>query len=196
MPTVIGPSGRGCRSHPCSEPSNRLSWRSSPNSCSMRSAVSCRWFRTVSAFTKSPTGNTSFSKSAALANGIKDAHFVSRYSISGLVCPLSQVLIGRNVWGPSVWQAHRFHRGLGTSTRPNTVLTGVPPESLLVYRLRQCGHARRCSRSSRTCLRDYKILHVCQQRFALGQIHAKRFHRQFPPLDRQDLPTLFVAVGV
>jgi hypothetical protein len=45
-------------------------------------------------------------------------------------------------------------------------------------------------------LRDYKILHVCQQRFALGQIHAKRFHRQFPPLDRQDLPTLFVAVGV
>jgi hypothetical protein len=33
-------------------------------------------------------------------------------------------------------------------------------------------------------LRDYKILHVRQQRFALGQIHAKRFHRQFPPLDR------------
>jgi hypothetical protein len=27
--------------------------------------------------------------------------------------------------------------------------------------------------------------HACQQRFALGQIHAKRFHRQFPPLDRQ-----------
>src|ERR1700741_3838265 len=62
----------------------------------------------VSAFTESPTGNTSFSKSAALANGLKDAHFVSRYSISGLVCPLSQVLIGRNVWGPSVWRAHRF----------------------------------------------------------------------------------------
>src|ERR1700680_3550819 len=105
----------------------------------MRSAVSCRCFRTVSAFTKSPTGNTSLSKSVALANGIKDAH--SRYSISGLVCPLSQVLIGRNVWGPSVWQAHRFHRGLGTSTRPNTVLTGVLPESLVVYRLRQRGQA-------------------------------------------------------
>jgi hypothetical protein len=45
-------------------------------------------------------------------------------------------------------------------------------------------------------LGDYKILHACQQRFALGQIHAKRFHRQFPPLDRQDLPALFVAVGV
>jgi hypothetical protein len=56
-----------------------------------------QWFRTVSALTKSPTGNTSFSKSAALANGIKGAHFVSRYNISGLVCPLSQVLIGRNV---------------------------------------------------------------------------------------------------
>src|SRR6266481_1280043 len=182
MPTVIGPSGRGCRSHPCSEPSNRLSWRSSPNSCSMRSAVSCRWFRTVSAFTKSPTGNTSFSRSAALANGIKDAHFVSRYSISGLVCPLSQVLIGRNVWEPSVWQAHRFHRGLGTSTRPNTVLTGVLPESLLQI--------------FAYLLRDYKILHACQQRFALGQIHAKRFHSQFPPLDRQDLPALFVAGGV
>jgi hypothetical protein len=70
-------------------------------------------------------------------------HFVSRYSISGLVCPLSQVLVGRNVWGPSVWQPHRFHRGFGTSTRPNTVLTGVLPESLVVYRLRQCGQARR-----------------------------------------------------
>src|ERR1700693_6281810 len=105
----------------------------------MRSAVSCRWFRTVSAFIKSPTGNTSFSKSVALANGIKDAHFVSRYSISGLVCPLSQLLIGRNVRGPSVWQAHRFHRGLGTSTQPNTVLTEGLPECLVVYRLRCCG---------------------------------------------------------
>src|SRR5580693_7591079 len=81
-----------------------------------------------------PVCNTSFSKSVALANGIQDAHFVSRYSISGLVCPLSQVLIGRNVWGLSVWQPHRFHRGLGTSTRPNTVLTAVLPESLVVYR--------------------------------------------------------------
>src|ERR1700674_3486115 len=45
-------------------------------------------------------------------------------------------------------------------------------------------------------LGDYKILHACQQRFALGQIHAKRFHRQFLPLDRQDLPALFLAVGV
>ena len=43
-------------------------------------------------------------------------------------------------------------------------------------------------------LGDYKILHACQQRFALGQIHAKRFHRQFPPLDRQDLPASFVAI--
>jgi len=43
---------------------------------------------------------------------------------------------------------------------------------------------------------DYKILHACQQRFALAQIHAKRFHRQLSPLDRQDLPALFVAVGV
>src|ERR1700687_5557618 len=109
----------------------------------MRSAVSVRWFRMVSAFTKSPTGNTSFSKSVALANGIKDAHFVSRYSISGLVCPLSQRLIGRNVWGPSVWQSHRFHRGLSTSTRPNTVLTGVLPESLVVYRLRPFGQDSR-----------------------------------------------------
>src|ERR1700730_3607001 len=69
------------------------------------------------------TDRQHFRKSVALANGIKDAHFVSRYSISGLVCPLSRVLIGRNVRGPSVWQPHRFHRGLGTSTRPNTVLT-------------------------------------------------------------------------
>src|SRR6202011_428849 len=45
-------------------------------------------------------------------------------------------------------------------------------------------------------LGDYKILHACQQRFALGQIHAKRFHRQFLPLDRQDLPASFVPGGV
>jgi hypothetical protein len=45
-------------------------------------------------------------------------------------------------------------------------------------------------------LGDYKILHACQQRFALAQIHAKRFHRQLSPLDRQDLPALFGAVGV
>jgi len=45
-------------------------------------------------------------------------------------------------------------------------------------------------------LRDYKILHACQQRFALGQIYAKRFHRQFPPLDRQDLQAAFVPGGV
>src|SRR5260370_3777682 len=105
----------------------------------MRSAVSCRWFRTDSALTKLPTGNTSFSKSAALANGIKDAHFVSRYNISGLVCPLSQVLIGRNVWGPSLWQPHRFHPGLDTSTRPNNVLHYVLPHSLAIYCLRQSG---------------------------------------------------------
>src|SRR5271166_3113328 len=45
-------------------------------------------------------------------------------------------------------------------------------------------------------LGDYKILHACQQRFTLGQIHAKRFHRQFLPLDRQDLPALFLAACV
>jgi hypothetical protein len=45
-------------------------------------------------------------------------------------------------------------------------------------------------------LGDNKILHACQQRFALGQINAKRFHRQFLPFYRQDLPALFVAVGV
>src|ERR1700730_13087610 len=196
MPTVIGPSGRGCRSQSCSEPSNRLSWRSSPNSRSMRSAVSCRWFRTDSALTKLPTGNTSFSKSVALANGIKDAHFVSRSNISGLVCPLSQVLIGRNVWGPSVWQAHRFHRGLGTSTRPNNVLTEVLPESLLVYRLRQSGHACRCSRSSRTCWATTKSCTHANSVLLSLKIHAKRFHRQLSPLDHQDLPALFVAVGV
>jgi hypothetical protein len=32
-------------------------------------------------------------------------------------------------------------------------------------------------------LGDDKILHARQERFALGQIHAKRFHRQFAPLN-------------
>src|SRR6476620_647707 len=161
----------------------------------MRSAVSCRWFRTLSAFTKSPTGNTSLSKSVALANGIKDAHFVSRYSISGLVCPLSQVLIGRNVRGPSVWQPHRFHRGLGTSTRPNTELTEVLPESLLVYRLRQRRQAHRCSNSSRACWETTKSCTPANNALPSVKLMPS-FHRQFLPLDRQNLPALFLAVGV
>ena len=45
-------------------------------------------------------------------------------------------------------------------------------------------------------LGNYEILHACQERFAFLQIHAQHFHRQFLPLDRQDLPPLFVAVGV
>src|ERR1700730_14375375 len=94
----------------------------------MRSALSCRWLRTVSAFTKSPTGNTSFSKSVALANGIKDAHFVSRYSISGLVCLLSQVLIGRNVRGPSVWQPQHLNSAeYGANWGAAGVLARVSP---------------------------------------------------------------------
>src|SRR6202030_2780057 len=48
MPTVIGPSGSGCCSQSSSDPSNRFSWRSSPSSCSIRSAVAYRCVRTVS----------------------------------------------------------------------------------------------------------------------------------------------------
>src|SRR5260221_8097600 len=42
---------------------------------------------------------------------------------------------------------------------------------------------------------EHKILQASQQRFALGQIHAERFHRQFPPLEHQYIPPLFDAVG-
>src|SRR5262245_47072529 len=41
-----------------------------------------------------------------------------------------------------------------------------------------------------------EILHGCQQRFALLQIHAQCFHRQLTLLDRQDLTALFAAVGL
>jgi hypothetical protein len=45
--------------------------------------------------------------SFAFLSLIRYAHFVSRYSISGLVRPLSQVLIERNVFGPRIWQPDR-----------------------------------------------------------------------------------------
>ena len=83
-----------------------------------------------------------FSKSAALANGLKDAHFVSRYSISGLVCPLSQVLIGRNVWGPSVWRAHRFPL-VRSSFRERAggveALGGADPDRILLQQILPSG---------------------------------------------------------
>jgi hypothetical protein len=80
------------------------------------------------------TGNTSFNKAATRAKGINEAHFVSKYSISGLTWPFSQVRNGRNVAGPSAWHSQRFHRGLATSTEPKTVAIPVVPESLVVYR--------------------------------------------------------------
>src|SRR5215472_13866299 len=106
--------------------------RSSPSSCSMRSATACKCSRTVCELVASATGSTSFNKSTAFSNGIREAHLVSRYSISGLVrAPCSHAALGRNVRGPSVWQGQRSHRGLGTSTGPNTVFTVCVPASLL-----------------------------------------------------------------
>src|SRR5215472_17025843 len=174
MPTVIGPSGKGCCSQSSSEPSNRLGGRSSPNSCSSRSPVACRWLRTLSEFSASRTGNSSLSKSTTRANGINDAQRVSRYSISGVVRPWSQALMGRNVHGPSVWQEHRFQRGFGTCTGPNTVFTGVAgilagvPLSALRTRpvlVQILAHL----------LCDDEILHSRQQGFALLQCQSQGF---------------------
>ena len=73
-----------------------------------------------------------FNKSTTFSNGICEAHFVSRYSSSGLVrAPWSQEVVGRNVRGPSVWHGQRSHLGFGTSTAPNTVLIVCVPASLL-----------------------------------------------------------------
>src|ERR1041384_4612753 len=68
-----------------------------------------------SGFPVSPTGNTSLGRSATLANGIKDALFVSRYNISRLVSPFSQILIERKILALSLWQAQRFHRSIADS---------------------------------------------------------------------------------
>src|SRR5665213_227778 len=76
--------------------------------------------------------------------------------MSTLVRPWSHVAVGRNVSGPWVWQAHRFHRGFSTFTEPKRVFTGVLPESLVVCRRPQWRHARRCSRFSLTCCATIK----------------------------------------
>jgi len=75
-------------------------------------------------------------------------HFVSKYSSSGLVRPRSQCVIQRNVFGPSGWHGHRFQRGFGSSTEPNTVFTSIVHVPLLVCGRPQRGQDRRCSRSS------------------------------------------------
>ena len=81
---------------------------------------------------RSATGRASFNKSTAFSNGTSEAHFVSRYSNSGLVrASCSQAVAGRNVRGPSVWHGQRSHLGFGTSTSPNTVLIVCVPASLL-----------------------------------------------------------------
>jgi hypothetical protein len=77
------------------------------------------------------------------------------------------------------YRANRGAAGVLARVPPAAVWTGTSLLQIFAY-----------------LLGDYKILHACQQRFALGQIHAKRFHRQFAPLDRQDLPALFLAVSV
>ena len=67
-----------------------------------------------------------------LAKGIKEAHLVSKYSSSGLVCPRSHDVAGRNVFGPSPWHWQRFQRGFATATDPNNVFTSMVPPALLV----------------------------------------------------------------
>jgi hypothetical protein len=44
-------------------------------------------------------------------------------------------------------------------------------------------------------LRDYKMLHACQERFALRQTYAQRCHCQLLPLNRQHVPAVLAAVG-
>jgi hypothetical protein len=59
------------------------------------------------------------------------------------------------------------------------VVTVVLPESLVVYRARQSGHTEPLQIFT-GLLRDDEILHARQQRLLLAQVHAQRFHRQFP----------------
>src|SRR5262249_27611791 len=109
--------------------------------------------------------------------------------------PFSQVLIGRNVLGPSIWQSHRFHGGFVTSTRPKTVLTGVLPESLLVYCAPQCGHARRRYRRSCTCWATTKSCTPANSALPSFKFMPSVSIANSRPLDRQ-FPALFAAVSV
>jgi hypothetical protein len=80
------------------------------------------------------------------------------------------------------WAKHRLHR------RTSRIFARVPPAAIRTRSL--------LLQIFVGLLRDYEVLHVRQQRFALAQIHAQCFHRQFPPLHRQYIPALFVAIGV
>ena len=60
----------------------------------MRVATRCRWLRTVWALSVVPTGSTSLSNFTVTPNGTSEAHFVSRYSISGAMCSVNNPASG------------------------------------------------------------------------------------------------------
>src|SRR6266545_1419728 len=82
---------------------------------------------------------------------MSEAHFVSKYSNSGLVWPVSHCVVGRNVCGPAVWQAQRCQRGLGTATGPKTVCTVLRRGSLLRRGFPHELQGRCCSRYAAAC---------------------------------------------
>ena len=122
--------------------------RSCPSSPSMRVATRCRWLRTVSALSVVPTGRTSLSSSTVTPNGTSEAHFVSRYSISGATCSLNNPARGLKLSLAEVSQRQRFNRGASTGTSPNGVRNRNEVRPLLHRRLPHAPQRRWSARNA------------------------------------------------
>ena len=75
------------------------------------------------------------SSSTVTPNGTSEAHFVSRYSISGATCSVNNQVSGVKVPPAAPWQGQDFSRGPVTGTSPNGVRNWNEVRPLLQRRL-------------------------------------------------------------
>ena len=78
---------------------------------------------------------TSLSNSTVTPNGTSEAHFVSRYSISGATCSVNNPVSGLKLPRVALWQGQDFSRGPVTGTSPNGVRNCNEVRPLLQRRL-------------------------------------------------------------
>ena len=115
-----GPSGIGSSFQSAGHPPMNPAC-SAPRSASQRLATLCRWFRMVDALAVVPIGSTSWSRSAISPYDTSEANLLSRYSSSGAVCSVNNVVSGLKVLASAAWQPQWIRRGLGSRTTPKAV---------------------------------------------------------------------------
>src|SRR5271157_187313 len=130
----------------------------------------------------SPTGSTSFNKSATFSKGISEPHLVSRYSNSGLVRPCSQAAVGRNVFGPADWPEHRLH--------------GVGPDSFTVVPLTATRAVSPAFEIVDCLSRSDEVLYPVQNRFPIRHTQPEGLYRQLAPFHLDHRTPLFGAVVI